>query len=70
MRFLAVLTVRNEGAFLLEWLAHHRAVGFTHILVLSNDCQDGTDTMLDRLDELVAEAAEEAAEDYDREGAR
>ena len=26
MRALAVLTVRNEGAFLLEWLAHHRAV--------------------------------------------
>ncbi len=49
MRFLAVLTVRNEGAFLLEWLAHHRAVGFTDFLVLSNDCDDGTDLMLDRL---------------------
>lgn len=52
MRFLAVLTVRNEGAFLLEWLAHHRAVGFTDILVFSNDCRDGTDTMLDRLAEM------------------
>lgn len=51
MKFLAVLTVRNEAAFLLEWLAHHRAVGFTDFLVLSNDCQDGTDTMLDRLDD-------------------
>ncbi|MFC6687945.1 glycosyltransferase family 2 protein [Jhaorihella thermophila] len=51
-RFLAVLTVRNEGAFLLEWLAHHRAVGFTDFLVFSNDCQDGTDAMLDRLAEL------------------
>ncbi len=49
-RFLAVLTVRNEGAFLLEWLAHHRAVGFTDFLVFSNDCQDGTDKILDRLD--------------------
>ena len=45
----AVLTVRNEGAFLLEWLAHHRAVGITDFLVFSNDCDDGTDTMLDRL---------------------
>lgn len=52
MNFLAVLTVRNEGAFLLEWLAHHRAVGFTDFLVFSNDCQDGTDAMLDRLDTL------------------
>lgn len=51
-RFLAVLTVRNEGAFLLEWLAHHRAAGFTDFLVLSNDCQDGTDAMLDRLEQL------------------
>ena len=49
MSSLAVLTVRNEGAFLLEWLAHHKAVGFTDFLVFSNDCQDGTDRMLDRL---------------------
>lgn len=51
LKILAVLTVRNEGAFLLEWLAHHRAVGFTDFLVFSNDCQDGTDTMLDQLAE-------------------
>ena len=51
-RVLAVLTVRNEGAFLLEWLAHHRAAGFTDFLVFSNDCQDGTDAMLDRLDAM------------------
>jgi len=49
MRALAVLTVRNEAAFLLEWLAHHQAVGFTDFLIFSNDCDDGTDTMLDRL---------------------
>jgi len=52
MRFLAVLSVRNEGAFLLEWLAHHRAAGFTDFLVLSNDCEDGTDAMLDRLQQI------------------
>ncbi|MES2664835.1 MAG: glycosyltransferase family 2 protein [Pseudomonadota bacterium] len=49
MRAVAVLTVRNEGAFLLEWLAHHRACGFSDFLVFSNDCSDGTDLMLDRL---------------------
>lgn len=51
LKYLAVITVRNEAAFLLEWLAHHRAVGFTDFLVFSNDCQDGTDTLLDRLHE-------------------
>lgn len=48
-RCLAVLTVKNEGAFLIDWLAHHRATGFTDFLVFSNDCTDGTDDMLDRL---------------------
>jgi len=52
MRVLAVITVRNEAAFLLEWLAHHRVVGFTDFLVFSNDCDDGTDLMLDRLAEM------------------
>ncbi|MFN3993706.1 MAG: glycosyltransferase family 2 protein [Tabrizicola flagellatus] len=52
MRITAVLCVRNEGAFLLEWLAHHRACGITDVLVFSNDCEDGTDAMLDRLEAL------------------
>ena len=52
MKVTAVLCVKNEGAFLLEWLAHHRACGITDFLVFSNDCDDGTDAMLDRLEEL------------------
>ena len=49
MRVTAVLCVRNEGSFLIEWLAHHRACGVSDFLVFSNDCTDGTDAMLDRL---------------------
>ena len=49
MRALLILTVKNEAAFLLEWLAHHLTCGFTHVLAFSNDCADGTDLMLDRL---------------------
>ena len=49
MQALAILTVKNEAAFVLDWLAHHRACGFTNFLVFSNDCSDGTDAMLDRL---------------------
>ncbi len=52
MRALIILTVKNEASFLLEWLAHHRACGFTDVLVFSNDCSDGTDLMLDRLQEI------------------
>jgi hypothetical protein len=52
MRILAILTLRNEASFLLEWLAHHQACGFTDFLVFSNDCTDGTDAMLDRLQDL------------------
>jgi hypothetical protein len=52
MRALAITSVKNEAAFLLEWLAHHRAVGFTDFLVFSNDCSDGTAEMLDRLQQL------------------
>lgn len=49
MRVLAIMSLRNEGAFLLEWLAHHRACGFTDFLICSNDCTDGTDRMLNHL---------------------
>jgi hypothetical protein len=52
MHSLAILTVKNEASFLLEWLAHHRCTGFSDVLVLSNDCSDGTDAMLDRLQDM------------------
>ncbi|MBB5515917.1 hypothetical protein FHS89_001937 [Rubricella aquisinus] len=51
-RYLIVTCMKNEGPFLLEWLAFHRAIGFTDILVYTNDCDDGTDLMLDRLARL------------------
>ncbi|MFL4470895.1 glycosyltransferase family 2 protein [Tateyamaria armeniaca] len=49
MTHVVITTMRNEAAFLLEWLAHHRAVGVDHFVVFSNDCDDGTDAMLDHL---------------------
>ena len=52
MRITAVTCLKNEAAFLLEWLAHHKAVGFTDFLVLSNACDDGTDRMLDHLQDI------------------
>ncbi|SFG13146.1 Glycosyl transferase family 2 [Palleronia marisminoris] len=44
-----VTTMKNEGPFILEWIAYHRAIGVDTFLVYSNDCTDGTDRMLDLL---------------------
>lgn len=49
---MAVSMMKDEAPYLLEWFAHHLAVGFTDILVYTNDCSDGTDDMLIRLEEL------------------
>jgi hypothetical protein len=46
---MAITCVRNEGPFLLEWIAHHRTLGVTDFLFYSNDCTDGTDALLDAL---------------------
>ncbi|MDF0599654.1 glycosyltransferase family 2 protein [Psychromarinibacter sp. C21-152] len=48
-RTVIVTCMKNEGPFLLEWLAYHRMIGVDDILVYSNDCDDGTDTLLDLL---------------------
>lgn len=48
----AVSMMKDEGPFVLEWVAHHLAVGFSDLVVYTNDCSDGTDDMLIRLEEL------------------
>ncbi len=50
-RTAIVTTMKNEGPFILEWLAWHRAIGVDDFLVYTNDCTDGTDTMLELLQE-------------------
>jgi hypothetical protein len=49
MRITAVTCVKNEGPFLLEWIAFNRLLGVTDLLFYSNDCSDGTDLLLDAL---------------------
>jgi hypothetical protein len=48
-RVAAVTCVKNEGPFLIEWIAWNRLIGVTDFLFYSNDCTDGTDALLDRL---------------------
>jgi hypothetical protein len=39
-------TMRNEGIYLLEWIAHHQAIGFEHFFLYSNDNTDESDALL------------------------
>ena len=48
-KIVLVTAMKNEGPFLLEWIAYHRAIGVSDIIVFTNDCDDGTDTLLDLL---------------------
>ncbi|MGC9417400.1 MAG: glycosyltransferase family 2 protein [Rhodovulum sp.] len=43
---LCFATVRNEAERLPYFLAHHRALGVAHFLVVDNDSQDGTHDLL------------------------
>ncbi len=49
MRITAVTCVKNEGPFLLEWIAFNRLLGVSDFLFYSNDCSDGSDMLLDAL---------------------
>ncbi|MBU3031277.1 glycosyltransferase family 2 protein [Paracoccus marinaquae] len=48
-RVTIVTMAKDEGPYVLEWVAHHHVLGFTDILAYTNDCTDGTDEMFDAL---------------------
>ena len=52
-RILTFTVMKNEGPFILEWVAWQRLIGVDRIVVLTNDCDDGTDAILDQLDRLA-----------------
>ena len=49
-RHVLMSSLKNEGPFILEWVAHHRVLGFDAIYVASNDCSDGSDALLAALE--------------------
>lgn len=49
-RKVLISSFRNESPFVLEFVAHHRIIGFDEIIIASNDCTDGTGEILDALD--------------------
>ena len=44
--------MKNEAPYILEWVAYHRAIGIDNFLIYTNGCEDGTDEILDRLQEM------------------
>ena len=49
MTIVGVTCQRDDGPYLTEWIAHHLAAGFDRMLVLSHDCNDGSDALLEAL---------------------
>lgn len=51
-RKVLVSTMKNEGPYVLEWLAYHLSIGIEEFCIFSNDCTDGTNLILNRLDQM------------------
>ena len=49
---ILISTMKNEGPYVLEWLAYHKSIGIDNFLIYSNDCTDGTNLMLNRLAQM------------------
>ena len=47
------IIVKNEGPYLIEWLAHHRLMGFDHFYVVNNDSSDNTWPLLQALSQTL-----------------
>ncbi len=50
--YVILTTMKDEGPYLLDWVAHHLSIGFTHIVVLTNDCSDGTEKICRNLEKI------------------
>ena len=44
-----LLRVRNEGPYLLEWIAHYQVLGFDDIVIVHNENDDGSSALFDEL---------------------
>ena len=51
-KYTIMSMMKDEGHSLVEWVAYHNHIGFDNICVYTNNCGDGTDEMLIRLEEL------------------
>ncbi|MBT9247104.1 glycosyltransferase family 2 protein [Gemmobacter fulvus] len=49
MKATVVCSMRNEGPFLVEWVCWYRMLGFTDLVIVTNDCTDHSPELLDHL---------------------
>jgi hypothetical protein len=49
-----VATARNEGLYLIEWIAYHKSIGVDHVFIYTNGNEDGSGALL----QVLAEAGE------------
>lgn len=45
-RIVLVTTMKDEGPYILDWLAHYKTLGVQDFVVFTNDCSDPTDHIL------------------------
>ena len=51
-RYTVVSTMKNEAPYIVDWVAHYKALGFDDILVCTNDCTDDTVSILLALQDM------------------
>lgn len=49
MRITVVASMRNEGPFIVEWVTWYRMLGFSDIVVVTNNCTDRSPELLDAM---------------------
>lgn len=47
-----ITCIRDDGSYILEWIAHHLPRGIDHFVVMTHDCEDGTPQLLEALQDL------------------
>ncbi|SDW59386.1 Glycosyl transferase family 2 [Ruegeria halocynthiae] len=51
-RIVVYTTMKNEGPFMIDWVAYYLSLGVDHFLIYTNNCDDGTDLIAKRLEDL------------------
>ncbi|MGB0960124.1 MAG: FkbM family methyltransferase [Halocynthiibacter sp.] len=51
-RIVIMTCMKDEGPFILEWLAWHKSIGINNFVIFTNDCSDGTVELLNQLEDM------------------
>ena len=52
-KFICYTKQKNEGLYLLDWIAWHQVISINEIYTVSNDCSDHSDLLLDAISKEV-----------------